>query len=196
MNFEPVTLTGKIVRLEPLSEAHVPSLAKVGLDERIWHYMRYGIVGTVEQLTDWVRQILELQTQGTDLPFTVIHLASGEAIGCTRYMNIDYGNRSLEVGGTWYGLGYQGTLVNTECKYLLIKHAFEVLGCVRVYLKTDTRNFRSQRAIEKLGAVKEGVLRNHMILPDGYIRDSIIYSLIPEEWPGVKQNLEVILSGS
>ncbi len=190
MKIETVTLTGKTVRLEPLSEAHVPSLAKVALDERIWRYMRYGRVDTVEQLRDWVGEILELQAQGTDLPFAVIDQASGEAIGCTRYLNIDHQNRSLEIGGTWYGLEYQGTLVNTECKYLLLKHAFEALECVRVWLKTDARNLRSQRAIEKLGAVKEGVLRNHMILPDGYIRDSIVYSLLPEEWPQVKQNLE------
>jgi len=156
--------------------------------------MRYGIVETIEQLSDWVESILELQSNGTDLAFAVIHLASGDAIGCTRYLSIDHPNRSLEIGGTWYGLAYQGTSVNTECKYLLIKHAFEDLACVRVWLKTDARNFRSQHAIEKLGVVKEGVLRNHMVLPDGHIRDSIVYSLIPEEWPQVKHKLESRLS--
>jgi RimJ/RimL family protein N-acetyltransferase len=194
MKIEPVRLIGKFVRLEPLSEVHVSGLAKVGLEERIWRYMRYGKVKSVEQLTDWVREILELQSHGTDLPFAVIHLASGEAIGCTRYMNIDHGNRSLEIGGTWYGLAYQGTLVNTECKYLLFIHAFETLECVRVWLKTDSRNLRSQRAIEKLGVVKEGVLRNHMILPDGHLRDSIVYSMLPQEWLTAKQRLEAALS--
>jgi RimJ/RimL family protein N-acetyltransferase len=193
MKIEPVTLTGSIVRLEPLSEAHIPALAKVGLDERIWHYMRYGKIETIEQLTAWVRELLEIQSHGTDLPFTVIDLASGEAIGCTRYMHIEPLDRSLEIGGTWYGLNYQGTLVNTDCKYLLIKHAFEVLDCVRVWFKTDARNLRSQRAIEKLGVVKEGVLRNHMILQNGYIRDSVMYSLIPEEWPQIKVKLEARL---
>jgi RimJ/RimL family protein N-acetyltransferase len=190
MKIEPVTLPGKIVRLEPLSESHIPDLAKVGLDEKIWRYMRYKKVQTAEQLGGWVHEILELQTLGTDLPFAVIHLPAGNAIGCTRYLNIETSDRSLEIGGTWYGLAYQGTLVNTECKYLLFKHAFETLGCVRVWLKTDARNLRSQHAIERLGAVKEGLLRNHMILPDGFIRDSIVYSVIPEEWPMVKQKLE------
>jgi RimJ/RimL family protein N-acetyltransferase len=193
MKVSPITLLGSIVRLDPLTEAHVPSLAKVGLSENIWHYMRYGNIETIEQLKVWVRELLELQSQGTDLPFAVVYLASGEAIGSTRYLNIDPENRSLEVGGTWYGLDYQGTLVNTECKYLLLRHAFEDLGCIRLWLKTDSRNQRSQRAIESLGAVKEGLLRNHMILPDGYIRDSIIYSVIPEEWPRIKLTLETRL---
>jgi RimJ/RimL family protein N-acetyltransferase len=108
-------------------------------------------------------------------------------------LNIDLEDRSLEIGGTWYGLDYQGTLVNTECKYLLLKHAFETLGCIRVWLKTDARNLRSQRAIEKLGAIREGVLRNHMLLPDGYIRDSVVYSILPNEWPEVKTQLKTRL---
>jgi RimJ/RimL family protein N-acetyltransferase len=190
MNIEPVTLTGNIVRLEPLSKAHAADLAKIGLDEKIWQFMRYGKIETPEQMMAWVEDLLHLQACGTDLPFAVIYLESGHAIGSTRYLNIDHKNRSLEIGGTWYGLDYQGTLVNTECKYLLLKQAFEVLGCVRVWLKTDRRNLRSQHAIENLGAVKEGVLRNHMILPDGHIRDSVIYSILPTEWPQVKLRLE------
>jgi RimJ/RimL family protein N-acetyltransferase len=193
MNVQPVTLTGKIVRLEPLTASHIPDLARVGLEEKIWHFMRYGNVETVEQLSAWVRELLDLQAQGTDLPFAVINLANGRAIGSTRYLEIDHLNRSLEIGGTWYGLDYQGTLVNTECKYLLLKHAFEMLGCVRVWLKTDRRNLRSQHAIERMGAVREGVLRNHMILPDGYIRDSVMYSILPQEWPQVKLKLEARL---
>ena len=196
MIVEPITLTGRVVRLEPLSEAHIPALAKVGLDEKIWRYMRYGKVETVEQLTAWVRELLDLQSQGSDLPFAVIHLASGGAIGCTRYLNIDPLNRSLEIGGTWYGLDYQGTQVNSECKYLLLKHAFEKLDCIRVWFKTDLRNQRSQRALERLGVVKEGVLRNHMILADGYIRDSVVYSLLPSEWPQVKMKLEAQLASN
>jgi RimJ/RimL family protein N-acetyltransferase len=194
MKVKPVTLTGKIVRLEPLSEAHIPPLSKVGLDEKIWRYMRYGKVETVEQLTGWVRELLDLQRHGTDLPFAVIHQDLGAAIGCTRYLNIDPLNRALEIGGTWYGVEYQGTLVNSECKYLLLKHAFEKLKCVRVWFKTDLRNLRSQRALEKLGVVKEGVLRNHMILPDGHIRDSVVYSLLPNEWLQVKMSLEAQLA--
>jgi N-acetyltransferase len=190
MNITPVTLFGKIVRLEPLSESHIPDLAQVGLDEKIWEYMRYGRIETKEQLGTWVQELLKLRAQGTDLPFAVIVQASGRAIGSTRYLNIDQEDRSLEIGGTWYGMDYQGTMVNTECKYLLLKHAFEDLGCVRVWFKTDSRNLRSQRAIERLGAVKEGVLRNHMILPTGYIRDSVVYSILPNEWPAVRIKLQ------
>jgi RimJ/RimL family protein N-acetyltransferase len=194
MKVKPVTLTGKIVRLEPLSESHIPDLAGVGLEPEIWRFMRYGKVETEVQLGAWVHEMLDLQTQGTDLPFAVIHLASGNAIGCTRYLNIDPPNRSLEIGGTWYGLEYQGTKVNTDAKYLLLKHAFETLSCVRVWFKADARNNRSMHALERVGAIKEGVLRNHMILPDGYIRDSVVYSILPEEWPRVKQKLEALLS--
>jgi RimJ/RimL family protein N-acetyltransferase len=194
LDIMPVTLSGKVIQLEPLCEAHVASLVKVGLEPEIWRYMRYGRVENDLQLRNWVLELLELKDKGTDLPFTVISLATGDAIGCTRYLNIDPDNRSLEIGGTWYGLAYQGTLVNTECKYLLLKHAFETLGCVRVWFKTDARNQRSQKAIERLGAVKEGILRNHMILPDGYIRDSVVYSILPNEWPQVKSKLEARIS--
>ncbi len=193
MKVEPVTLEGRVVCLEPIGERHVADLAKVGLEDEIWRYMRYGKMETIEQLADWVRELLVLQEQGTDLPFAVIYKQTGAAVGCTRFLNIDTLDRSLEIGGTWYGLDFQGTLVNSECKYLLMKHAFEVLGCVRVWFKTDSRNLRSQRAIERLGAVKEGVLRNHMILPDGYIRDSVVYSVLPSEWPQGKIKLEARL---
>ena len=196
MQAEPVTLVGKIVRLEPLSEAHIPGLAKVGLDPRIWRFMRYGRVDTETQLGSWVRELLELQARGTDLPFTVIHQDTGNPIGCTRYLDIDRVNRAVEIGGTWYGVEYQGTLVNSECKYLLLRHAFEELGCIRVWFKTDLRNKRSQHALENLGAVKEGVLRHHMLLPDGHIRDSVVYSILPEEWPAIKLKLEIKIKAS
>lgn len=190
MNIEPVTLTGGWVWLEPLSEAHVPDLAAVGLEEEIWRYMRYGQVKTETQMRTWVWELLQLEKLGGDLPFAVIYAATGRAVGCTRYLNIHHSDRSLEIGGTWYGLDYQHTAVNTEAKYLLLRHAFEVLGCVRVNFKADSRNIRSQRAIERLGAVKEGLLRKHMILPDGYVRDSVIYSIIDDDWPTVKIHLE------
>jgi N-acetyltransferase len=196
MQVEPVTLVGKIVRLEPLSAAHIPGLAKVGLDPKIWRYMRYGRVDTETQLGSWVRELLELQARGTDLPFTVIHQDTGNPIGCTRYLDIDRVNHAVEIGGTWYGLKYQGTLVNGECKYLLLRYAFEELGCIRVWFKTDLRNKRSQYALESLGAVKEGVLRHHMLLPDGYIRDSVVYSILPDEWPAIKLKLEAKLRSS
>jgi RimJ/RimL family protein N-acetyltransferase len=193
MDIHPVTLTGRFVRLEPLSEAHVPGLAAIGLEQSIWRYMRYGQMETEEQMRQWVLELLALQARGGDLPFTAAHLASGQLAGCTRYLNINRGDRSLEIGGTWYGLAYQRTAVNSECKYLLLQHAFERLGCVRVHFKADARNERSQRALERIGAVKEGVLRSHMILPDGFVRDSVVYSILASEWPQVKARLEQFL---
>ncbi len=169
MQITPLTLTGRVVRLEPLSETHIPDLCRVGLDERIWRFMRYGMLLTEEQMRTWVLSILEKQAQGNDLPFAVIHLESGRAVGATRYLNIQLDQRNLEIGGTWYGVDYQRTMVNTESKYLLLKHAFEDMGIIRVQIKTDLRNLASQRAIERLGAKKEGLLRKHMILPNGYI---------------------------
>jgi RimJ/RimL family protein N-acetyltransferase len=190
VDIRPLTLTGRVVRLEPLSEAHVPDLTLAGQDEEIWRYMVYGVVRTEEQMRALVRKLLDRQAQGTDLPFAVIHLPTGRAVGMTRFMDIQPENRALEIGGTWYATAHQRTAVNTECKYVLLTHAFEGLGCLRVQLKTDLRNERSQRAIERLGAVCEGVLRSHVILPDGYVRSSVYYSLLDSEWPAVKAKLE------
>jgi RimJ/RimL family protein N-acetyltransferase len=144
-------------------------------------------------MRNWLREILARAEKGTDLPFVVVHLASGRIAGATRYLNIVPRDRGLEIGGTWYGLEFQRTGVNTECKYLLLRYAFEILGAIRVQLKTDLRNERSQRAIERIGAVKEGILRNHMILPDGTIRNSVFYSIIDSEWPAVKMRLEALM---
>ena len=190
MDIKPVTLTGRWVRLEPLSVAHVPNLATVGLEEEIWRYMRYGKVETEDDLRGWVLELLKWEKLGGDLPFAVTLNETGRAIGCTRFLNIHPEDRNLEIGGTWYGLAFQHTAVNTECKFLLLRHAFETLNCVRVNFKADSRNERSLRAIERLGAVKEGVLRKHMILQDGYVRDSVIYSILDDEWPEVKRRLE------
>jgi RimJ/RimL family protein N-acetyltransferase len=194
VNINPVTLTGKIVRLEPLSEVHVPDLTIAALDESIWRYMLYVYPDNEEKMLAWVRDILSRQAAGTDLAFAVIHLESGRAIGATRYLEIRPPHRSLEIGGTWYATEFQRTAVNTECKYLLLKHAFEVLGCIRVQFKTDARNLRSLRAIERIGAAREGVLRNHYILPDGRCRDSVYFSILDREWPKVKADLEAKLS--
>jgi len=185
----PVTLTGKYVRLEPMAEEHVPGLTAIGLDNSIWEHMLYGSVRSEIDIRNWVRDILSR----SDLPFAVIHLESGRVAGATRYLNIVPEFRGLEIGGTWYGLEFQRTAVNTECKYLLMQYAFETLGCIRVQFKTDSRNVRSRRAIERLGAKHEGVLRNHMILPDGRFRDSVYYSIIDTEWPDIKKQLEVKL---
>jgi RimJ/RimL family protein N-acetyltransferase len=138
--------------------------------------------------------VLDILSHKGDLPFVAVHLASGRVAGATRYLNIIPKDRGLEIGGTWYGPEFQRTAVNTECKYLLLQHAFETLGAIRVQLKTDSRNIRSQKAIERIGGVKEGVLRNHMILPDGVIRHSVFYSILDLEWEEVKKRLEEMLS--
>ena len=194
MNISPITLTGQFVRLEPLSMDHLQDLCLVGLDDEIWRYMVYGWVRSEQDMRNWIAEILKRQEKGTDLPFAVIDLKSGKAIGATRYMEIRAKDRGLEIGGTWYGRAYQRSVVNTECKYLLLQHAFEGLGCIRVQFKTDLRNIRSQKAIERIGATKEGIFRNHMILPDGTIRHSVYYSIIVEEWQSVKAHLIGLLS--
>lgn len=194
MEVKPITLQGKYVRLEPMTEAHAPALAELGVGQPFWDFMVYGRMETEDDMREWVQDILARAEKGTDVPFVAIHSDSGHVAGASRYMNIIPKDRGLEIGGTWYGPEYQRTVVNTECKYLLLQQAFEKLGCIRVQLKTDLRNERSQRAIERLGAVKEGVLRNHMILPDGYFRHSVYYSILDTEWPAVKKRLEEMLN--
>ena len=194
MEVKPVVLTGKYVRLEPMTEAHVSGLTEIGAGQTFWDFMLYGNINTVDDMHNWVRDILARAETGTDLPFVAVHLASGRVAGATRYLNIMPKDRGLEIGGTWYGPEFQRTLVNTECKYLLLCYAFEALGCIRVQLKTDLRNERSQKAIERIGAVKEGVLRNHMILPDGRYRHSVFYSILDTEWSEVKKRLEEMLA--
>ena len=186
----PLTLHGSVIRLEPLSLTHAPDLTIAGHDESIWLYMLYGNIESEGDMRNWISDLLDRQSQGTDLPFAVIHLGSGRAIGATRYLDIRPQHRGLEVGGTWYSPEFQRTAVNTECKYLLLSHAFERLGCIRVQFKTDLRNLRSQRALKRIGAIKEGILRNHIVTPEGTIRDSVYFSILDSEWPAVKINLE------
>jgi RimJ/RimL family protein N-acetyltransferase len=191
MEVKPVTLTGQVVRLEPLSETHIAGLAAIGLNDDIWRWMPYGFLRSKDDIRNWVRDLLN---RTTDVPFAVIHLASGRVAGATRYMDIHPKDYALEVGGTWYGVEFQRTAVNTEAKYLLLRHAFEDLKCVRIQIKTDLRNERSQKAIERIGAVREGVLRNNMIMPDGYYRSSVYYSILNNEWPAVKARLEGMMN--
>ena len=190
MDIKPVTLTGRYVRLEPLAYSHVPDLFAGGTDPGIWQYIPYPPVHAEADMRAWVDDLLARQAKGGDLPFAVIHQASGRAIGATRYMDIQRANRALEIGGTWYAPEHQRTAANTEAKLLLLRHAFETLGCIRVQLKTDERNLRSQRAIERLGAVREGVLRKHMIVQGGRSRDTVYYSIIDEEWPAIRVKME------
>lgn len=194
MEVKPVVLTGKYVRLEPLTEAHIPGLTEIGIGQNFWHFMLYGDMNTEADMRNWVLDIISRSQMGTDLPFAAIDLASNRVAGATRYLNIMPKDRGLEIGGTWYGSEFQRTMINTECKYLLLTHAFETLHAIRVQLKTDLRNERSQKAIERIGAKKEGVLRNHMILPDGNIRNSVFYSVLDSEWPVVKKNLEGMMN--
>ena len=194
MDIKPVTLSGRYVRLEPLAYSHVPDLFAGGTDPAIWQYIPYPPVHTEADMRAWVDDLLARQARGNDLPFAVVHQATGRAIGATRYMDIQRANRAVEIGGTWYAPEHQRTAANTEAKLLLLTHAFETLGCIRVQLKTDERNVRSQRAIERIGAVKEGTLRHSVIMPDGFRRNSVYYSVLEAEWPAVKSRLEGMLS--
>ncbi len=194
MDVRPVVLSGKHVRLEPMSEAHVSGLAEIGIGHKFWDFMVYGNIESIEDMHDWVLDIMSRSEKGTDLPFVVIHLASGRVAGATRYLNIMPKDRGLEIGGTWYGIDFQRTAVNTECKYLLLSHAFEKLGAIRVQLKADLRNERSQKAMERIGAKKEGILRNHMILPNGMYRDTVLYSIIDTEWEQIKTKLATMMN--
>jgi RimJ/RimL family protein N-acetyltransferase len=185
-----IILEGKVIRLEPLTTAHITGLAAAGRDDSIWRYMVYGNLSNLEKMGKWVNDLLIQQAAGTDLPFTVIQNKTGNIIGATRFLEMQPRHRSLEVGGTWYSPEFQGTAVNPECKFLLLKYAFEEMQCIRVQFKADLRNEHSIHALEKLGAVREGVLRNHMILPDGIIRDSVYFSILDREWPDVRIRLE------
>jgi len=192
MNVEPVTLEGKWARLEPLAESHVADLFVAGQSPEVWQYLWRGQLTSAEDALAWVRSAIRDSADGSQIPFAIIHLATGRAVGSTRYMDISRGDWRLEIGWTWLGKDYWRTPLNTECKYLLLRHAFETLKCLRVQLKTDLRNIRSQQAIERLGAVKEGVLRKHMILvlKENYQRSTVMYSILDTEWLEVKTRLE------
>jgi len=190
MSLSPVTLVGRSVRLEPLQPQHAEDLYQASQDQRIWAYMPLNPSGSLETMTAWIENALREQQTGTILPFAIIDLVSGRAVGSTRYLNIMLHDRGLEIGWTWLMPEVQRTGVNTECKYWLLRHAFETLKMIRVQFKTDSRNLKSQQAIERIGGKREGVLRNHMILHDGYVRHSVYFSIIDSEWPDVKAALE------
>ena len=164
------------------------------MDPVIWRYLPYGELTSEERMQKHISWLLGRAAQGIDLPFVVIYRETNQAIGMTRFLDIEPEHKKLEIGGTWYGVNFQRTKVNTESKYLLLSHAFEGMDYVRVQFKTDARNTRSQAALERIKAVKEGVLRSHLILPNGKIRDSVFYSIIASEWPAVKAVLEELLA--
>ena len=169
----PVTLEGSTVRLEPLSMSHHAGLSSIGLDEDLWRWIPFP-VRTSDELSQYINDALEAQAKGTALPFATMLKASGQPVGSTRYLNVDLGNRRVEIGATWIGRAWQRTAVNTEAKYLMLRHAFETLGCLRVELKTDSLNERSRSAILRLGAKQEGIFRNHMVTTSGRTRHTSI----------------------
>ncbi len=183
-------LEGRTVRLEPLEERHAEDLFAAGRDPSIWTYMPRGPLESVAAARSMIREVIEASRDGAQWPYATVDRASGRAIGSTRYFDIRPEHRGLEIGWTWLGVAHQRTAANTEAKRLLLEHAFEKLGALRVQLKTDARNLKSQRAIERIGGVREGVLRAHMILPDGYLRDTVMYSITTTDWPEVRRRLE------
>jgi len=193
MKVSPVTLEGQYVRLEPLAKAHLAGLAEVGLEEELWRWIPTR-VRTREEMAAYIETALNEQEQGVALPFAIVEKATGRAIGSTRYGNIDRTHHRVEIGWTWVAREWQRTAMNTEAKYLLLRHAFETLGCVRVELKTDSLNERSRAAILRIGALEEGTFRNHMITASGRIRHTVYFSIIDSEWPAVKARLKAKLN--
>lgn len=185
---QPV-LEGHHVRLEPLSEDHIDGLFDIGQLQEDWAFLPVGAFTSRAETEQWVNQALGLARKELHYPYVLVQPESGALMGSTRYLNVRPRDHGLEIGYTWVARDYQRTAVNTEAKYLLLRHAFEVLGALRVELKTDARNLRSQRAIERLGAQKEGVLRRHMVVQDGFVRDSVMYSITDLDWPGVRDGL-------
>jgi RimJ/RimL family protein N-acetyltransferase len=191
MNVQPIPLEGPTLHLEPLTLGHAPSLWPHVGPETFLHTLEMPRDATYEAFEEWMRYCLELPDS---FLWTLRLRETGEAVGVSGYLEIRPRHRGLEIGRTWIGPSHQGTRVNPESKYVLLRHAFEDLGAVRVQLKTDNNNLRSQRAIEKLSARREGVLRKYQIRSNGYVRDTVVYSLIAEEWPEVKAGLEARLA--
>ena len=188
MKVAPVILEGEFVRLEPMRVDHLPALCKVGLDESLWRWTA-NLVKDEKDLEGYVRAALADQALGTALPFVTVEAASGTVVGSTRFGNIDTVNRKSEIGWTWVNPEWQRTAINTEAKLLMLTHAFETWKCIRVELKTDANNEKSRTAIARIGAVEEGILRNHMITQTGRFRDSVYFSIIDAEWMSVKADL-------
>jgi RimJ/RimL family protein N-acetyltransferase len=189
---EDMIAGGASVALEPLAAGHAAGLAAISGDPSIWA-VTSDRTQTPEEVDAYIRAALADRDAGVSFAFAVRHLASGRLAGSTRYMNYAPAHRRVEIGSTWYGVEFQRTAVNTECKYLLLRHAFEVLELNRVELKTDLLNTRSQQAIERIGAKREGVLRRHMITSTGRVRDTVYFSILREEWPEVSARLRSLL---
>ena len=189
----PTTLTGKFVELVPLEVAHVPALKEAAADGELWK-LWFTTVASPETAQAYVDTALAERTAGRSLPFAVRRLQDGRIVGCTRYMNIESAHRRLEIGSTWYASSAQRTAINTECKLLLLQHAFEARDAIAVEFCTNFFNVRSRAAIERLGAKLDGILRNHRLMADGTLRDTCVYSIIADEWPRVKRNLQYMMA--
>lgn len=184
---DDVTLTGEHVMLVPLSKAHARDLAEAAADGEL-HKLWYTTVPAADDVAAEIERRLELRAKGSMLPFAIM-TSDGKAVGMTTYMNIDASNRRVEIGSTWYRNAVQRGPMNTECKLLMLRHAFETLDCIAVEFRTHLVNMASRRAIERLGAKQDGILRSHYVLPNGTLRDTVCYSIIASEWPMVKANL-------
>ncbi|MEE1658074.1 GNAT family protein [Microvirga sp. CF3062] len=189
LHIEPVTLSTDRLTLRPLSLADVPALGEAAGDGELWA-KKTTTVPRPEGFEAYVQKALELQEADLALPFTTVVNEGNRVIGSTRYMNIDAANHRVEIGTTWIAKSWQRTFVNTHAKFLMLRHAFEVLGCNAVELRTHRLNDQSRAAIERLGAKLDGILRQHMIMPDGHIRDTAVYSIVRDEWPAVQAGLE------
>jgi RimJ/RimL family protein N-acetyltransferase len=185
----PITLEGTHVRLEPLQESHLDALCEVGLDPDLWKWIPIQVLDR-DQMLGYIRAALSDQKKGISLPFATIDRKSNKVIGSTRFLNIDLPNKRVEIGATWIAQPFQRTVINTEAKYLMMRHAFETLGCNRVEWKTDSLNTKSRNAILRLGATQEGIFRQHMVTWSGRLRDTVYFSVIAPEWPAVKKALE------
>jgi len=190
----PVTLAGRFAELVPLALAHEAGLIDAVNDGALWR-LWYTAIPPPERMRAEIERRLDLAAKGAITPFTVMDRATGKPAGMTTYMNVDAANRHLEIGSTWYRKSAQRTPINTECKFLLLRHAFETLDCIAVEFRTHFFNQQSRRAIERLGAKQDGILRNHTIGRDGNLRDTVVYSIINSEWPTVRQHLEFRLAG-
>ena len=184
-----VTLRGEHAELAPLSTTHSQALADAARDGELWKLWYTGVAAPDEMAADIDRR-LQLREEGSCLPFTVIETATARPVGMTTYMNIDATNRRVEIGATWYRRSVQRTAINTECKLMLLRHAFETLDCIAVEFRTHFFNHASRRAIERLGAKLDGVLRSHTLGRAGELRDTCVYSIVAAEWPAVRRHLE------
>jgi RimJ/RimL family protein N-acetyltransferase len=192
-DFAPVTLEGRWLRLEPLAPAHLDALAAAASDPGIFAYYALPLHGR-EGMSRFFKDAFRMCDEGTGLPFAQIERASNRPVGSTRFGAIDRRHRRAEIGWTWLEPRCQRTPLNTESKYMLLRHAFETLGLIRVEFKTDLLNENSRRALRRIGAVEEGIFRKHMVMHTGRIRDSVYYSITDDEWPAVKLRLEELLT--